>query len=72
IKQVLNIDEVKETVKLLFEGHIKDHRLIYYPYYACKINEEGKRYIIAVDMQTNTIDKETGKILTALYPHLPL
>jgi hypothetical protein len=67
----LSVSNVEELVKLLWDGHVKDYKIIYYPYYACKVNEQGKRYVMAVDMQNGKVDNTMTKILTASYSQLP-
>ena len=66
-----SLGEVENFVKLLWEGMIKDFKTIFYPYCACKIAENGKRYVKVADMITNELDERIGKIFTSIYDQLP-
>jgi len=68
----LSIAAVESFVNLLWRGRVRGHRVVFYPYFVCKISEYGKRYIKAVDLLTNRIDDNMSRILTALYDQLPL
>jgi len=71
INPELSMKDVERLVRLLWEAVIKNYRLIYYPYYACKVFEKGKRYIRAVDMLTNRIDETVSQLMTNKYFQLP-
>lgn len=71
ITPMLGLKNLESLVNLLWEGEIKSHKTVFYPYFACRIVEEEKRYIKAVDMLTNKIDEKISRIFTALYSQLP-
>ena len=71
IEPTLSLTSVEELVQLFWEGHVKGYRTVYYPYHACKIAEDEKRYIKAIDMMTGRIDERKGRLFTLIYPDLP-
>ena len=66
----LSLAEVENIVKLLWNGKIKKYKTIFYPYYACKIVENEKRYIKTIDMIMNNIDERMDQLLTTVYYQL--
>ncbi len=68
----LNLSGLENMVKVFWEGVVKDYRLIYYPYYACKIAEKGRRRIEAIDMMSGESDEEASRILTSIHEQLPI
>ena len=67
----VSIGKVSELIELLWNGRIREYKVIYYPFYACKIVEDGKIYIRAVNMLFNTIDEKVSRALTSNYLILP-
>lgn len=66
-KPLLSMEKVEELVDLLWSGRVKDYKIVYYPYYACKVVEKEKRYITAIDMQNGKVDERLSQILTSSY-----
>jgi len=58
-------------VELLWKGRVKEYRTVYYPYYACKVAEDGKMHVRAVDMVAGRIDERISRLLTSVCPELP-
>jgi len=71
ITPMLGLKNLESLINLLWEGEIRNHKTVFYPYFACKIVEEEKRYIKVVDMLTGKIDEKISRIFTALYSQLP-
>lgn len=62
-----SIDAIANLVKLLWRGEITNHKVVYYPFYACAVVEGEKRYAIAVDMINSKINERISKILTSKF-----
>lgn len=71
VKPTLNMDKVEEIVDIFWDGHIKEYKIVFYPYYVCKLIKEGKKYIKVIDMQSGEIDVRMNVILTSVYSQLP-
>jgi len=71
LKPEISIGRINELIEVLWNGEVKECKTIYYPYCACKIIENNKIYIKAVDLRFNTIDEKLGKDLTSFYLKLP-
>jgi len=71
IEPTLSMGKVEELVDLLWGGRVKKYKIMYYPYYACKVIEKGKRYVKAIDMQNGKIDERLNQVLTSRYLQLP-
>ena len=71
IEPNLSLREIEKTIKLLWKGNIKEYKILYYPYCACNIIENGKKYVKAVDMISSRICEWISEIFTYLYFQLP-
>jgi len=72
IEPSLGLEEAQRIVSLLWEGVVKDHKTIFYPYCVCKIvADDGKRYCKAVDMLTSKVDERVSRVFTSMYLELP-
>lgn len=71
IKVRLGLEKLEGLVKLLWRGTVRSYKIVFYPYYTCKIVEGGKKYVKVTDMLSNKVDERISKMLTALYPQLP-
>ena len=71
IKPALGLADVERMVELLWKGRVKEYRTVYYPYYACKVAEDGKMHVRAVDMVAGRIDERISRLLTSVCPELP-
>jgi len=68
----LSVDDIAKSVEIMWGGSVRDYRVVYYPYFACKVEVGGgKKYIEAVDLVTGKHNKRAGRILTSLYSTLP-
>lgn len=68
---LLSLSDLENIVKLLWNGSVKNYKIIYYPYYACKVVEKEKKHVKAVDMIKGVIDERISETLTSLYTQLP-
>lgn len=68
---VVSLGKIEGMINLLWRGVIRNYKTVFYPYYVCKIVEEGRRYAKATDMLTNKVDKRVSEIFTSLYSDLP-
>ena len=71
LQSTFSLERAETMIKTLWRGAIKDYKTIFYPYCACKIAEEDKRYIKAVDLINGKIDDRISHILTSYYEQLP-
>jgi hypothetical protein len=72
VNVLIGLEGAQRALGLLWEGVVKGYKMIFYPYYACKIvTDEGKRYCKAVDMLTKRVDERVSKVLTSMYLELP-
>lgn len=71
LEHAFSLDKAETIIKTLWRGNIKDYRVVFYPYCVCKITQEGKRYVKAVDLINGKIDERVSHILTTSYDALP-
>ena len=67
----LALSDIEGVIGLIWDGVVRDYKLVFYPYYVCKVEEDGKRYASVVDMLTGKINERMNKIFTSLYHSLP-
>ena len=70
ISPTLSLEDIERFIRAIWNGSIKSYITVFYPYYACEITENGKKYIRAVDMITGTVDDRISMILTDLYEQI--
>jgi len=70
VEPTLSMERAEMIIRTLWKGSIKNYRIVFYPYCACKIIQEDKRYVKAVDLINGRIDDRVSNVLTSLYEQL--